>query len=176
MRPQAFRRTVVPLASLAASFLLLLSAASCSRLAKVQQEIRATRSMFGGDLPFQVQIDHNANQNTPIAVDLVVVYDEKLLDKLEAMNAETWFQKRTQFLADNADMASSWSWEWVPGQVVEQISVPYRAGAQQFVVFADYEPAPGVTSDYRAKVGPQYPFRLILQETTFSIERLPWKP
>lgn len=173
MRPQDLRRTTP---RLAASLLLLLPAASCTKLAKVPEEVRAVRSMFGGDLPFQVQIDHNANQNTPIAVDLVVIYDEALLAKLEAMNAETWFQKRTQFLADNADMASSWSWEWVPGQEVGQISVPYRAGAQHFVVFADYEPSPDVTSDYRAKVGPQYPFRLILQEKTFSIERLPWKP
>ena len=172
MRPQAVRWSV----HLAASLLLVILSASCSKLAKVPQEVRATRAMFGGDLPFKVRIDQDANQNTPIAVDLVVVYDAKLLEKLEAMNAETWFQKRTQFLADNADMVSSWSWEWVPGQEIPQQSVPYRAGAQQFVVFADYEPAPGVTSDYRAKIGPQYPFRLILQETTFSIERLPWKP
>lgn len=172
MRPQAVHRTL----PLTVSLLLLLATASCSKLAKVPQEVRATRTMFGGKLPFEVRIDHNANQSTPIAVDLVVVYDAKLLEKLEAMNAETWFQKRTQFLADNADMMSSWSWEWVPGQQIPQLSVPYRAGAQQFVVFADYEPAPGVTSDYRAKIGPQYPFRLILQETTFSIERLPWKP
>ncbi|HJX30137.1 MAG TPA: hypothetical protein VJ885_19710 [Thermoanaerobaculia bacterium] len=172
MRPQAVRRTF----PLAASLLLLIPSASCTKLAKVPAEIRATRSMFGGDLPFEVRIDHDANQNTPIAVDLVVVYDAKLLDKLESMNAETWFQKRTQFLADNADMVSSWSWEWVPGQEIPQLSVPYRAGAQQFVVYADYTPAPDVTSDYRATVGPQYPFRLILQEKTFSIERLPWKP
>lgn len=172
MRPQAVRWSV----HLAASLLLLIPLASCSKLARVPAEIRATRTMFGGDLPFEVRIDHNANQNTPIAVDLVVVYDAKLLDKLEAMNAETWFQKRTQFLADNADMVTSWSWEWVPGQEIPQQSVPYRAGAQQFVVYADYTPVPDVTSDYRATVGPQYPFRLILQETTFSIERLPWRP
>jgi type VI secretion system protein len=176
VRPQAFCRTATRLAPIAASLLLLLSAASCSRLFKVQQELRATRAMFGGTMPFEVQIDHDANQNTPIAVDLVVVYDAKLLDKLESMNAETWFQKRTQFLADNAEMMSSWSWEWVPGQVVSELSVPYRAGAQQFVIFADYEPAPDVTSDYRVQIGPQSPFRLILQEKTFSIERFPWRP
>lgn len=172
LRPQAVRRNV----RVAVSLLLLLPAASCTRLAKVPEEVRAVRTMFGGDLPFEVRIDHNANQNTPIAVDLVVVYDAKLLDKLEAMNAETWFQKRTQFLADNADSMEAWSWEWVPGQDVQPLSVSYRAGAQQFVVYADYEPAPDVTSDYRAKIGPQYPFLLILQEKTFSIERLPWKP
>ena len=63
-----------------APFLLVWLMLSCSM-------VSSTRSMFGGRLPFQVTVDPDANENSAVAVDLVVVYDAKLVDKLLELSA-----------------------------------------------------------------------------------------
>ena len=122
--------------------------------------------MFGGQIPIQVTVSPQANEESPVAVDLVVVYDEKLLGKLLEMPAATWFIQRPQILRDYADALTLEGREWVPGQEVSPLVIPYRAGARRVLVFADY----GTEGDHRAAVDPQQPFRLILGERDLAVE------
>ena len=124
--------------------------------------------MFGGQLPFNVVVAPDANEDAPVAVDLIFVYDKKLLDTLLKTPSAEWFAKRDQFIKDYGNALVVENWEWVPGQEVEPLSVPYRAGARRVVLFARY----GTEGDHRATADPQEPFRLVLGPRDFSLEKL----
>ncbi len=126
------------------------------------------RSMFGGQLPFQVTISPDANEDSPLAVELIVVYEDKIVDKLLEKKAREWFAGRDQFLRDYADDVDSWKWEWIPGQEVRPIELTYGIGAKRVVLFADYL-TPG---DHRATIDPQRPFRLVLGQSEIELEEL----
>ena len=126
------------------------------------------RSMFGGQLPIPVTISPDANEDSPLAVELLVVYDEKLIDKLMEKKARDWFAGREQFLRDYADDVDPHKWEWIPGQVVQPIELTYGIGAKRIVLFADYV-TPG---DHRATIDPQQPFRLVLGQSEIQLEKL----
>ena len=126
------------------------------------------RNMFGGQLPMQVSVAPTANEDNPVAVDLLVVYDKKVLETLLKMPASDWFSKKQQLLNDHQDVLSRQGWEWIPGQVVEPVSIGYRSGAVRVVLFADY----GTEGEHRATVDPQQPFRLVLGEREISVEKL----
>lgn len=126
------------------------------------------RSMFGGQLPIQVAISPEANEDSPLAVELIVAYDEKIVDELLKMPARDWFAKREQFLRDHDDSVDTWKWEWTPGQTVAPLELTYGVGAKKVVLFADYL----VPGEHRATVDPQQPFRLVLGESELSIEDL----
>jgi len=73
---------------------------------------RNTRAIIGGQVDVTVEIADNANQNSPIAVDLIVVYDEKLMEQLLGMTAGDWFARRSQIRRDYLDGAGFDSWGW----------------------------------------------------------------
>lgn len=150
---------------LASQFLVLLAAALLSAGCGVTQK---ARSMFGGQLPFEVVIAADANEDSPIAVDLVFVYDKKLLDTLLKTPATEWFTKRDQFLKDYGNALAVEQWEWVPGQQIDPLNVAYRPGARRVVLFADYV----TEGDHRATADPQEPFRLVLGARDFFVEKL----
>jgi hypothetical protein len=115
------------------------------------------RAWFGGDLPFDVTIVHDANENTPIAVDLIVVYDKGVLDQLVKLKASDWFAGREQFLKDHHDVKPV-HWEWIPNQVVPKQTIEYGIGAQKVILFADYA-SDGAHREVR---DPHQPFHLLL--------------
>ncbi|MBV9497129.1 MAG: hypothetical protein JOZ54_23040 [Acidobacteria bacterium] len=122
--------------------------------------------MFGGQLPVQVRVAVDANDDSAVAVDLLVVYDNKLLDELLKTPASDWFAKKQQIVADHPDGISVQSWEWVPGQPVEPVTIEYRSGARRIVLFADYNS----DGQHRAAIAPQTPFRLTLDKDDLKVE------
>jgi type VI secretion system protein len=126
---------------------------------------RRMRSMFGGELPIQVQIAPEVNHDSPVAVELVMAYDDKALDELLKMSKDVWFRNRGQLLRDYAGRVDTWRWEWVPGQQVSLVPISYRIGAKGAVLFADYL-TPG---EHRARIDPHRPLRLVLGETDFAL-------
>jgi type VI secretion system protein len=124
------------------------------------------RSAFGGQLPLKVTIAAGANDDTAIAVDFVVVYDDKLLDEIMKVSAAEWFSKKSRFLADHPQQLDVEAREWVPGQPVAPLSIPYRAGAKKVVVFADYHSG----GEHRAVMPPQQASRILLGETDLKVE------
>jgi len=135
-------------------FLLL----SCSVGKKV-------RRAFGGSLPIEVTVHDDINDQSPVAVDLLIVYDDKIVDDLLKIPAADWFVKKKQFIADHPSVIVQ-GWEWVPGQVVDPFKIEYRPGARNVVLYADYHSE----GDHRAVVGSPKPFRLVLGERDLSVE------
>lgn len=148
-------RNYVRVCALLAVLLLLVS---CSAGRKV-------RSAFGGTLPIEVTVVPEANDDSPIAVDLLLVYDGRLVDELLKMPAAEWFAKKEQYVADHPAVVVQ-SWEWVPGQSVDPFKVQYRSGARNVVLFADYHNE----GDHRAVVGAPKPFRIVLGERDLTVE------
>ena len=127
--------------------------------------VKKVRAAFGGQLPIEVTIDAAANDNSPVAVDVLLVYDDKLIEGLLAMPAAEWFRKKDQYVADHPRVVVQ-GWEWVPGQQVDALKISYGPGAKNVVLFADYS----TEGEHRAVVGRPKPFRVILGQRDLSIE------
>jgi type VI secretion system protein len=123
------------------------------------------RGFFGGAVRAQVVIAQGLNQDSPVAVELVVVRDGKLLERIAELTAAQWFEQREQLRRDFTRELDSWRYEWVPGQVVPRIRRKFRAGVRGGVVFADYA-GPGA---HRARFDPYRPFTLILDERDLAV-------
>ena len=86
----------------------------------------------------------DVNQDRPIPVDLVFVWDKKTAAKVEALSAKDWFEKKRQFRQeDPAERTLAIrEWEWVPGQAVPDIDLEVRPAARRWLqaifVFANY--------------------------------------
>ena len=150
--------------------MLALTVGACSGNPSSQQPswlYRTTKAVTGGQIDVKVEIADNANRNSPIAVDLVVVYDEKLMDQLMGMTAGDWFAKRSQIRRDYLDGAGydAWGWEWIPGQRVPVQRLPLKAAAIGGVVFAKYV-TPGA---HRSRINPFDDVTIFLREDDFAV-------
>ncbi len=76
-----------------AEFVALLFLTACPKV-KVPKKIPGTSGESKLDL--KVHVSPKANNNNPVAVDLVLVSDKKLLQELMKMSASEWFEKRHQ--------------------------------------------------------------------------------
>ncbi len=131
---------------------------------------RYSRAKMGADIDIKVDVSEKVNENSPVAVDIVVVGDEKLLELLKGLEARDWFQKRDQIKRDNngGDSLFVWSWEWVPGQTIPLIELPWKHHAVGAIIFANYH-APGA---HRVSIDPFTNVNLRLQEKGFSTENI----
>ena len=140
-----------------AACLVLLSFFGCSA---------NSASWFGGSTTVTTTIDPGINQNLPIAVEVVIVYDATLLGKLAATSAGDWFQKREQFRRDYPEGFVSQYREWVPGQVVDPQEISFTTGARGGLVYADYQN----NQDNRVRFDPHQDIKVHLSEMTFTVE------
>jgi type VI secretion system protein len=126
---------------------------------------------FKGDKVKWTQLTLSAsddvNNNSPIAVDVVLVTDETLVTKLAELPASKWFAARADLVNTYPDGLRYRSWEVVPGQ---QLIVPGDTFEGPRVaavfIFANY-PAPGA---HRVRIE-QFGGRLAVQldNNTFSV-------
>ncbi|MBN2124459.1 MAG: type VI secretion protein [Deltaproteobacteria bacterium] len=151
------RRAICPILVL----LLVISMCSCGIGVR-------TRAMMGGKVRIGVDIDDNANENSPIAVDVVIVYDEELLTRLLKMTSKEWFENREQIARDylTGTGLDYWGWEWVPGQRVAEQALPLKPKAKGGVIFANYF-SPGA---HRSRIDPFSDVNIHLQEKDFTAE------
>jgi type VI secretion system protein len=145
--------------------ILCIALSSCG---SIETAYHYSRTKMGADIDVHVDISENANQNTPVAVDIVVIRNEKLLDLLKNMPAAEWFRKRDQIKRDylEDEGVSIGSWEWVPGQLVPLIELPWDFRAVGAVVFANYLSA----GAHRVSVDPFKGVTIRLHENDFSVE------
>lgn len=107
--------------------MLMISVVSCSEILVKTELIR-------------FEIDERANFNHPIAMDLLIIYDEELLKKLSELTATDWFKQRSQFKEDNSTTLSTWEWELVPGQKNFSFRMPSNTKeAQGVLLFVHYK-------------------------------------
>lgn len=88
----------------------------------------------------RTQISPAANQNHPVAVDILLVRNKDLIKKLLATPASDWFENRAQFGRDYPDAKDLIviHREWVPGQVVPCSTIPLSPMPRATIVFANY--------------------------------------
>jgi type VI secretion system protein len=127
-----------------------------------------TKAVLGDKLNVKVDISQNANTNSPIALDVILVYDEALLKQLIKMPSREWFEKREQITRDHikGDGLDYWAWEFVPGQNVETQILPLKPKAKGGIVFANYF-TPG---EHRFRIDPFKDFIIHLNEKLFTVE------
>ncbi len=108
-----------------------------------------------------------ANDNSPIPLDIVVVFDTELLNALLQMPATTWFEQRDQLRRDHPAGVASESWELVPGSALRVDPLPFSvSGGVALLVFADYL-SPG---NHRARLDPYTSVTIRLLDDGFVIE------
>jgi len=107
-----------------------------------------------------VDISPQANNNNPVALDLVLVKNGKLFKELMKIPASEWFEKRKQYRLDYPKEIglNAGSWEWVPGQVVKIDPIAFKEKYAGGLVFANYF-SPGA---HRAVINPSKSFVITL--------------
>jgi type VI secretion system protein len=115
------------------SLAVLLTVEGCSSFSRA----------LGGKVTVTVELDERLNQDFPLAVDIVIVYDHDLFDELKELTAQTWFEMRRQYRLDHEPGSIEVdSREWVPLDESRAAPEPYRIdhrpGAKGAVVFANY--------------------------------------
>src|SRR5215813_6208317 len=122
-----------------AGMVIVLFLTACPKVPKV---VRSTVPGASGEskLDVKVHVSSKANNNNPVAVDLVLVKDKKLLKELMKMSASDWFEKRHQVELDypKETALAAGRWEWVPGQQVKLDSMPVNVDIVGGLIFANY--------------------------------------
>jgi len=166
----SFRRSLLLSASALAIVLLF---AACPKV-KVPTKIPGTSSQSKVDV--KVHVSPAANNNNPVAVDLVLVSDKKLLKELMKLSASEWFEQRHQFALDYPKELGlgAGRWEWVPGQQVQVDRVIVKSEVAGGVVFANYFNA----GTHRAPVDPRKGILITLGDDDLCVQSLkePAKP
>jgi type VI secretion system protein len=120
----------------------------CSSILKPVRKV----SHLSGEVSVDVSVDPDANQNMPVAVDILTVDDARTLKEISAMSAQAWFQKRANYVRLHPSELHVYSWEWVPGQEVAPLRIPQAALASGIILFAAYA-SPGEHSSALPKSG-----------------------
>jgi type VI secretion system protein len=127
-------------------------------------------------LDVKVHVSPVANNNNPVAVDLVLVSDKKLLQELMKMSASEWFEKRHQVALDYPKETGlgAGRWEWVPGQQVKVDRVTVKYEVVGGVIFANYFNA----GTHRAPIDPRKGILITLGDEDLCVQSLkePAKP
>jgi|SRR5688500_6483715 len=166
----SLRRSLLLSAGVVAMVLLF---TACPKV-KVPKKIPGTSG--ASKLDVKVHVSSDANNNNPVAVDLVLVSDKKLLQELMKMSASEWFEKRHQVALDYPKETSlgAGRWEWVPGQQVKVDRVTVKFEVVGGVVFANYFNA----GPHRAPIDPRKGILITLGEVDLCVQSLkePAKP
>ncbi len=124
-----------------------------------------------------LQANPRVNNDQPVAVDLVILHQEELIERLEKLPASDWFDRKAQFARDFPKGFTIISWELVPDQTIqarqltdEELESDTGDRAVGAYVFALYS-TPG---DHRARVLTQRGIVIDLGEDTFALQ--PYEP
>lgn len=87
---------------------------------------------------FTIRTSPSANDNRPIAVAAVMVYDRTVLATVEKMTAAQWFATREQLRNDSPNGVDERDWELVPGSQLRLSPLPFPRKGLGLFVFANY--------------------------------------
>jgi type VI secretion system protein len=80
----------------------------------------------------------DANGNSALAVDVVLVRDKQVLDSLQAMPAKRWFEARDGLMRTFPDGLTVLSVEITPGQTIQFARAWFKGKAWVALAFANY--------------------------------------
>src|ERR1043165_5003439 len=118
-------------------------------------------------LVMKVNIASDANNDNPVAFDLVLVTDKMLLEELRKISASEWFENRNHYRLTYPEETGlrAGSWEWVPGQVVALEPITVKREIVGGIIFASYS-TPG---EHRAVIDPRKSFTVTLGAEGFTV-------
>jgi type VI secretion system protein len=135
---------------------------------KVKASVPGSQGRAAQKFSMQVVVDESANQNSPIAMDLVTITDKKVIADIGKLTAKDWFERRTQVLRDTQGKVSVASFEWVPGQHVDKITVAIAPKTRVAYVFANYING----GSHRALIDVKQPVVINLRAEDFALQSL----
>ena len=95
-------------------------------------------------------LDQDANSNSAVPVDLLIIYDPDLLKVLLELEAKDYYSIASQLKQDYPELADVLHWELTPGQVIKKYPIKLRPKpAHGALIFANYY-APG---PHRIRIG-----------------------
>lgn len=114
-----------------------------------------------------IQVSPWLNEDNPVRMDVLVVYNEEMLKGLLTITAKDWFKRRDQFRLDFPAGYDVWEWELVPGQTVESLPLSDDVlRAKGAVVFAGYR----TDGEHRARIDSMGNVMILLGEKGFTVE------
>lgn len=114
-----------------------------------------------------VEAEPDANNDSPIAVAVLVVYDDQVMRELSKLSASEWFEQSEQRQRDNPDMTDFdlLSWEIMPGQRIKELTLELQGREADGLVFADYYSE----GDHRTRFKPEDRILVVLGKTKFNV-------
>jgi hypothetical protein len=109
------------------------------------------------------------NDTSPIKLDIVVCYNKDLLSKINVLDSNTYFQKKTQLVRDYKNMMDVFSMDVLPGvkrEVPIQLSQMVGVGG---VIFARYDQSDSIN---RFSIGTERILNIYLNEKSFKVQPL----
>jgi hypothetical protein len=147
---------------------LLTGLVSCGGAKKVSSAVPGAQGRATQKFSMQINVADGANQNFPIAMDLVTISDKKVIAEIGKLTSKDWFERRMQVLRDTQGKVSVASWEWVPGQHAGPISVAIAPKTRVAYIFANYTNGGG----HRALIDVKSPVVINLGPEDFSLQSL----
>ncbi len=128
-------------------------------------------SLFGSPVvktdTVRLEVRADANDNSPVAVDIVAAFSPAMLNRLLGTDAAEWFKDKDTFLVNFPTDLKVESWELVPGQVVEDATLPDDLDdATGLLVFARY----AGQAPYRARIDHFEEVTVILETNRFTFQ------
>lgn len=126
----------------------------------------ASLTGLGDKMSLQVTTSSVANQNSPVAMDIVVT-DKKLLSVLDGLTASAWFQKRAQIELDHPGKIEVLTdLQLVPGQTYGPVKLKFDPKFTSGILYVNYF-TPGA---HRAVIDIHKPLVVELQQSDFKIQ------
>ncbi len=112
-------------------------------------------------------VDQKINDNNPVSVDIVVLYDMEMKDELARLTAMEWFQQRDARVRSDptGQKFQLWRWELTPGLELRDVDEPLRGLPAQGYVFADYSSK----GRHSAMFDPNYGQTIALRRTAYNL-------
>lgn len=112
----------------------------CSLLVGCSAASKSARSVthLKGEIYLAPNLSVDANQNAPVAVDVVTVHGAALLKQVSALTAQAWFDQKVQLLRLHPNDLQAFSWEWTPGEAVSAVKIPGTGVVDGVLLFANY--------------------------------------
>ena len=131
------------------------------------KKVARTAHVSSGQLSLQVALSPSANQNSPVAVDVLLISDKSFLKTAQTLSANDWFRKKMQLQRQFPKGMDIKSWEWVPGQTVAPINFDVPLETQAAIMFANYASA----GPHSASLPTRGKVSVFLDDDDFTIDK-----
>ena len=119
-----------------------------------------------------IKVDTNANQNSAVAMDLVIIYNKDLIGHILALSASKYFKQKEQLMRDYPGELHAQEWEIIPGQLVPRTLIHMKPLPMGAIFFANY----GTPGDHRIRLGKEKSVLITLARDNFSLAEVALHP